>query len=128
MLTYAALPHEPRLKKVFYLRLGCTFVHFVLMVVALTFNHLMRSNMTVAYPHQIPPGTPAFTEHNILNMTEWIAVTSIIVFLCSFHVEFDELEISLTDSNGVLAQRNEGKENWDTVEEFYGEKAKLLNE
>ena len=85
--------------------------------------------MTVAYPRQIPPGTPAFTENIILNMTEWIAITTIMVFMCSFHVEFDDLEISLTDSDGVLAhQRNEGKEDWDTVEECYSEKAKLLIE
>ena len=85
--------------------------------------------MTVAYPRQIPPGTPAFTENIILNMTEWIAITTIMVFMCSFYVEFDDLEISLTESNGVLAhQRNESKEDSDTIEEFYSEKAKLLIE
>ena len=81
--------------------------------------------MTVAYPSQIPPGTPAFVDNIILNMTEWIGVITILVFLCSFYVEFEDFELVLVEQE---QNQEVGNENWDTVEEFYCEKAKLLSE
>ena len=109
-------------------RFGCTYVHMVLVLVSVTANHMMRSSMTVAYPSQIPPGTPAFVDNIILNMTEWIGVITILVFLCSFYVEFEDFELVLVGSQQQEQKHEVGKENWYTVEELYREKSKLLNE
>ena len=75
--------------------------------------------MIVQYPSQIQPGVPAFTEQIVLDSTEWLAVASIMVYLCSFYAEFQNLELSL---NGLSPSQVE--EDGDEFE--YGEKAKLL--
>ena len=127
ILTYAALPHEPRLKKVFYLRLGCNCVHSIIVVVSLIVYPMMKSRMTVVHPSQIPTSSPAFVDRIILNVTEWITVTTIVMFLCSFYVEFDDLEISLTDSDGILAHQRK-KTGIQLKTSYNREKEKLLIE
>ena len=119
LLTYAVLPYEPRLVKVLILRVGCTCFQLLILIVALVSNYLMRNNMIVQYPSQIQPGVPAFTEQIVLDSTEWLAVASIMVYLCSFYAEFQNLELSL---NGLSPSQVE--EDGDEFE--YGEKAKLL--
>ena len=100
-LTYVVLPHENYLKNVFYVRVGCACFQLVILLVALVSNDMMRKNINGDYPNKIPAGVPAYTDNIVLNFSEWFAVTTIVLFLSTFYVEFKNIKLSL---NVVIEQ------------------------
>ena len=57
--------------------------------------------MTGDRPSKIPAGVPAYTDNIVLNFSEWFAVTTIVLFLSTFYVEFKNIKLSL---NVVIEQ------------------------
>ena len=118
LLTYNVLPHQPNLIKVFYCRVGCICCQVVILVVAIVTNYLMRAGMKDNYPTHITAGVPAYTENIVLNFTEWLAISLILLFLSTFYAEFRNVELTL--SVLTLLPDNDGDEQCEDEENSHG--------